>query len=190
MLVVFTSSWWALVLRGVAAILFGVVAFVWPHITLTALVFLFGAYALIDGLFAIIAGIKSHGEYNRWWVLLIEGIFSLIAGVLAFKLPAITALVLLILIAAWAIATGVFEIVAAIQMRKYVTGEWLLALAGLASVIFGIVLLINPGAGALAVVWLIGAYTIVFGVLLLVLGFKLRGLVRTVHQMSATPRPV
>jgi uncharacterized membrane protein HdeD (DUF308 family) len=157
---------------------------------LTALVFLFGAYALVDGAFAMIAGIKSHGEYKRWWVLLIEGIFSVIAGVLAFMLPGVTALILLILIAAWAMVTGVLEIVAAIQIRKHVTGEWLLALAGLASVLFGIALLINPNVGALAVVWLIGAYAVLFGVLLLGLGFKLRGLVRAVHRMTATPRPV
>ena len=188
MLVVFSSSWWALVLRGIAAILFGVLAFIWPHITLTALVFLFGAYALVDGVFAIIAGIKSHGEFKRWLVLLIEGVFSVIAGVLAFMLPGITALILLILIAAWSIVTGVFEIAAAIQMRKYITGEWMLVLAGVASLLFGIALLVNPGVGALAVVWLIGAYTIVFGVLLFALGIKLRGLVHSARQM--TPRHV
>jgi uncharacterized membrane protein HdeD (DUF308 family) len=188
MLVVFTSSWWALVLRGIAAILFGVLAFVWPHITLTALVFLFGAYALVDGLFAIVAGVKAHAEFKRWWVLLLEGIFSVIAAVFAFALPSITAMVLLILIAAWAIVTGAFEIGAAIQLRNYITGEWLLVLAGLASVLLGFALLINPGAGAVALVWLIGAYAILFGVLLLGLGFKLRALVRSAQQM--TPRPV
>ena len=188
MIVVFSSSWWALVLRGIAAILFGVLAFIWPHITLTALVFLFGAYALVDGLFAIIAGVKSHGEFKRWWVLLIEGVFSAIAGVLAFMLPGITALILLILIAAWSIVTGVFEIAAAIQMRKYITGEWMLVLAGVASLLFGIALLVNPGVGALAVVWLIGAYTIVFGVLLFALGIRLRGLMHSARQM--TPRHV
>jgi len=188
MLVVFTSSWWALVLRGIGAILFGVLAFIWPHITLTALVFLFGAYALVDGVFAIIAGVKSHGEFKRWWVLLIEGVFSVIAGVLAFMLPGITALILLILIAAWSIVTGVFEIAAAIQMRKYITGEWMLVLAGVASLLFGIALLVNPGVGALAVVWLIGAYTIVFGVLLFALGIRLRGLMHSARQM--TPRHV
>ncbi len=168
MLLVFTSSWWALVLRVIAAILFGILAFVWPHITLTALVFLFGAYALVDGVFAIIAGVKSHSEFKRWWVLLLEGILSVIAGVLAFMLPGITAL--------------------AIQMRKYITGEWMLVLAGIASLLFGIALLVNPNVGALAVIWVIGAYMIVFGVLLLSLGVKLRGLVRAAHQM--TPRAV
>src|SRR5882762_11385839 len=103
MLIVFTSSWWALVLRGIAAIAFGILAFVWPHITLTALVFLFGAYALVDGVFSIFAGFKSHGEYSRWWMLLVGGLLSVAAGVLAFLMPNITALALLILIGAWAI---------------------------------------------------------------------------------------
>lgn len=188
MLIVFTSSWWALALRGIAAILFGVLAFAWPHLTLAVLVFLFGAYALVDGVFAIFAGIKSHGTFKRWWVLLLEGILDVIIGVLAFALPSITALALLILIGAWAIVTGIFEIGAAIQLRKYVAGEWLLALAGAASVLFGVALLINPGVGALAVVWLIGAYAIVFGVLLVALGLKLRSLVRAATEM--TPRPV
>jgi len=184
MLVVYTSSWWALVLRGLVAIAFGVLAFVWPQITLTALVFLWGAYALVDGAFAIAAGVKSHGENKRWWVLLLEGILGVAAGLVAFLVPAITALVLLILIAAWAMVTGAFEIAAAIQLRKYIKGEWLLALAGVASVLFALALLFNPAAGALAVVWLIGAYSIVFGVLLIVLGVRLHSLVRSADGMS------
>ena len=184
MLVVYTSSWWALVLRGLAAIAFGVLAFVWPQITLTALVFLWGAYALVDGAFAIAAGVKSHGENKRWWVLLLEGILGVAAGLVAFLVPGITALVLLILIAAWAMVTGAFEIAAAIQLRKYIKGEWLLALAGIASVLFALALLFNPAAGALALVWLIGAYSIVFGVLLIVLGVRLHSLVRSADRMS------
>ncbi|HEU0253676.1 MAG TPA: HdeD family acid-resistance protein [Pyrinomonadaceae bacterium] len=188
MFAVYAGSWWALVLRGIAAILFGVLAFVWPAITLTALVFLWGAYALVDGAFAIAAGIKIHGENKRWWVLLLEGILSVAAGVLAFAIPGITALVLLILIAAWAIVTGVFEIAAAIQLRKYITGEWMLVLAGIASVLFGALLFLNPTAGALAVVWLIGAYAIVFGVLLVALGIRLHSMIKTAGRMS--PRAV
>lgn len=183
MLVVFTSSWWALVLRGIAGILFGVLAFIWPNITLTVLVFLFGAYALVDGAFSIAAGIKSHGEYKRWWLLLIEGVLSVGAAFFAFFVPAMTALILLILIASWAIVTGVFEIAAAIQLRKVITGEWMLALSGLLSVLFGGLLLYNPVGGALAVVWLIGAYSVVFGILLLAFGIKLRGLERSAPHM-------
>src|SRR4030095_6425709 len=148
MLIVYTSSWWALVLRGVAAIAFGVLPFAWPQITLTALVFLWGAYALVDGVLAIAAGIKSHGENKRWWVLLLEGVLGVAAGLVAFFIPAITALVLLIVIAAWAIVTGAFEIAAAIQLRKYIKGEWLLALAGVASILFGVALLFYLAAGA------------------------------------------
>ena len=188
MLAVYTGSWWALVLRGIVGILFGVLAFLWPGITLTALVFLWGAYALVDGAFAIAAGIKTYGENKRWWVLLLEGILGVAAGVVAFVIPGITALVLLLLIAAWAIVTGVFEIAAAIQLRKYITGEWMLALAGVASIIFGILLCLNPSAGALAVVWLIGAYAIVFGVLLIALGLRLHGMVKSADRMS--PRAV
>ena len=188
MFIVFTSSWWALVLRGLAAMAFGILAFLWPHITVTALVFLWGAYALVDGVFAIAAGIKSYEKSKRWWVLLLEGLLSVAAGVLAFVIPGITALVLLLLIAAWAIVTGAFEIGAAIQLRKYITGEWLLALAGVASVLFGFALLINPNAGAIAVVWLIGAYAVLFGLLLAALGFRLKGLVSRSHPMS--PRTV
>jgi uncharacterized membrane protein HdeD (DUF308 family) len=183
MFIVFTSSWWALVLRGIAAILFGVLAFMWPGITLTVLVFLFGAYALVDGAFSIVAGIKSHGEYKRWWLLLAEGCLSVAAGVFAFFAPAMTAFVLLILIASWAIVTGIFQIAAAIQLRKVIIGEWMLVLIGALSVVFGLLLLYNPAGGALAVVWLIGAYSVVYGILLLVFGIKLRGLDRSAPHM-------
>lgn len=187
MFLAFTSSWWALVLRGLAAIAFGVLAFIWPALTLTALVFLWGAFALVDGAFSIAAGIKTYGENKRWWLLLIGGILSLIAGVLAFILPGITALVLLIMIAAWAIVTGAFQIGAAIQMRKYIKGEWLLALAGVASILFGILLLFDPSAGALAVVWLIGAHAVVFGILLVALGVRLRSLAGSTSGVSPSP---
>jgi uncharacterized membrane protein HdeD (DUF308 family) len=152
------------------------------------LVLLFGAYALVDGIFSIIAGFKTHAENKRWWLLLILGLLSIAAGVYAFIAPALTAFILLVLIASWAIVTGAFEIAAAIQMRKHITGEWLLALSGIISILFGAMLLYNPVAGALAVVWLIGIYAVISGILSLALGIKLRGLERSLDHM--VPHPV
>jgi uncharacterized membrane protein HdeD (DUF308 family) len=184
MLIAYAHNWWALVVRGVAALIFGLLAFVWPGITLLSLVFLFGAYAMVDGIFAIVAGLRAPKEFKRWWLLLIEGILSVIAGVMAFFWPGITALILLGLIAGWAILTGIIEIVAAIQMRKQITGEWLMIVSGLLSVLFGALLLINPAGGALAVVFIIGAYAVVFGIMQIALGIKLRSLERATHHMS------
>jgi uncharacterized membrane protein HdeD (DUF308 family) len=165
-----TGRWWALALRGLAAIVLGILAFAWPGITLLALVVLFGAYLLVDGVFALVGGALS-----RSWLLLLEGAAGVVAGVLTFVWPAITALVLLFLVAAWALVTGVMELVAAYRLRRIVKNEWLMALAGVASIVFAILLLVNPGAGLLTIVWLIAGYSIVFGVVLLGLAFRLRG---------------
>jgi uncharacterized membrane protein HdeD (DUF308 family) len=175
MVVVLARNWWALALRGLAAVLFGIMAFAWPGMTLGVLVLLYGAYALVDGVLAIIAAVAGRTSGMPWWALLLEGVLGITVGILTFAWPGITALVLLYLIAAWAVATGVFEVVAAIRLRREIRGEWLLALSGIISVLFGIALVINPVGGALAVVWLIGAYAIAFGVLLIALGFRLRG---------------
>ena len=172
---VLARNWWALALRGLFAVLFGLVALALPGIALGALVLLFGAYALVDGVFAIIAAVRAAETHARWGSLAIEGIAGIIAGIVAFAVPGLTAIVLLYVIAFWAIVTGVFELTTAIRLRKEIKGEWTLALAGVASVVFGILLLLFPGAGALAVVWLIGAYALIFGGLLLVLAFRLRG---------------
>ena len=181
-----SRSWWILAIRGVAAILFGIGAFVWPGITLAALVLLFGAYALVDGIFAVIAGISVRKEQERWWMMILEGLAGIVLGVLTFLWPGITALVLLYFIAAWSIVTGAFEVAAAIRLRKEIEGEWLLALAGIASMIFGILLVVLPGPGALALIWLIGAYALLFGVLLLALAFRLRGWQNTGRTVSRT----
>ncbi len=172
-------NWWALALRGVFGVIFGVLAFAWPGITLAALVILYGAYAMADGIFAIAAAITGRPVGAPWWALLLEGLLGIAVGIMTFAWPGITALVLLYLIAGWAMATGVLEIAAAIRLRREVRGEWILAVSGVLSILFGILLVINPGAGALAVVWLIGGYAVVFGSLLIALGFRLRSLAKT-----------
>ena len=168
--------WWVIALRGAVAILFGVLAFAWPGVTLSALVLLFGAYAVVDGVAAIIVGIKDYGERERWWATLLGGLVSLAAGIVTFMMPGLTALTLLTLIAIWAVMRGIFEIVAAIRLRKEIKGEWLMALAGVLSIAFGLYMLAFPGAGAVAVVWWIGAYAVAIGLMLVMLGFRARGL--------------
>jgi uncharacterized membrane protein HdeD (DUF308 family) len=168
------DHWWAFALRGVAAVIFGILAFVWPGVTLAVLVLFWGAYALVDGILALVAAFRT-GQDHRWW-LIVEGVVGIAAGVVTFLWPGLTALVLIYIIAVWALITGVLEILAAIRLRRVIENEWWMALSGVASLIFGVILLIAPGAGALALIWLIAAYAIVFGVLLLALAFRLRGL--------------
>jgi uncharacterized membrane protein HdeD (DUF308 family) len=176
MLDILSRYWWALALRGAIAVIFGIGALVWPSLTLTVLVLLFGAYALVDGIFAVIAGIRAAGRTTNWWVLLSEGILGIVLGVLTLVWPSITALVLLVFIAVWAVLTGIMEIAAAIQLRHEIQGEWLLALSGALSVLWGIILFVLPGAGALAIAWLIGVFAILFGIALIALAFRVRGI--------------
>ncbi len=166
-------NWWLLLLRGIAGILFGLLAFAWPGITLLSLVILYGFYALVDGLFAILAAIKGGNAESRWWLILI-GILGVAAGLLTFFWTGITALVLTMFIGAWALIHGIFEIVGAIKIRKEIDNEWWLILSGALSVIFGLMVLIMPGAGALALIWVIGAYAIIFGGLLVGFAFRLK----------------
>jgi uncharacterized membrane protein HdeD (DUF308 family) len=170
--------WWVIGLRGLAAILFGVLAFVWPGMTLAVLVLLFGAYALVDGVLTLLAAFRGGVQHRI--VMLVEGVVSVLAGLAAFVWPGLTALVLLYIIAFWAIVTGVLEIVAAIRVRRAISNELGLVIGGVLSVVFGVVLLIAPGAGALAVIFLIGAYAVVFGIALLGLAWRLRE-----HHQSA-----
>jgi len=179
------NHWWAFGLRGLAAVLFGVLAFVMPGLTLTVLVLLWGAYALVDGVFALVAAFRITNDHR--WGLLLEGLVGIAAGLVTFFYPGITALVLLYIIAAWAIITGVLELVAAVRLRKVINNEWWLILSGIVSVLFGVVLVAAPGSGALAVVWLIGSYAIVFGVLLLALAVRLRSM--TGQRQTATSTP-
>jgi uncharacterized membrane protein HdeD (DUF308 family) len=170
----FRLNWWLLALRGLLAVLFGVLAFMWPGATLLTLVWLFGAFALVNGILSLVLAAKTPKGYPKVGSLIFAGLLGILAGLLAFVMPGITALGLLILIAAWAIATGVMELVAAVRLRKIIANEWLLVLAGIASVIFGIILLVQPAAGALALVWLIASWAIVFGILLMILAFRVR----------------
>jgi uncharacterized membrane protein HdeD (DUF308 family) len=179
MLHTLARNWWALALRGLAAVLFGLLTFFVPAITLVTLVLLFGVYALIDGFFNVIAFFRVPAHH---WALLIEGIVGIIAGVLTFAWPTITAIVLLYVIAFWAIFTGAFEIIAGIRLRKVITNEWLLLGLGALSLLFGILILFAPGVGALAIVLWIGAYACVFGIALLALAFRLRGHQRLIAQ--------
>lgn len=169
------DNWWLVLLRGIAAIAFGILAFIWPVITLLTLTLLWGAFAVADGLLALwgaIAGPRGHMGSRLW--LAIVGIAGVLAGLLAFAWPGVTALVLLLFIAIWAIIIGVMQIWGAIQLRKEIEGEWLLILSGLLSVAFGVLLLVRPGLGALAVVWIIGWYAILEGGLLIALALRLK----------------
>jgi uncharacterized membrane protein HdeD (DUF308 family) len=169
-----TRNWWLLALRGLAAVLFGVIAFVWPGATLITLVWLFGAFALVNGFLSLVLAAKVPKGYPRFGSLILGGLLGILAGLLAFVMPAITALGLIILIAAWAMVTGILEIVAALKLRKEINNEWLLILVGILSLVFGVLLLLQPAAGALVLIWWIGAYALVLGILLFVLAFRMR----------------
>ncbi|HEY9433833.1 MAG TPA: HdeD family acid-resistance protein [Blastocatellia bacterium] len=171
-----TQNWWAVALRGLVAVLFGIAAFVWPGITLWALVAIFGAYALVDGIFAVIEAFRRDVVGERWWALLFEGFVGIAIGILTFTWPRLTAMGLLYLIAFWAIVTGVFEVITAIRLRHEIRGEWMMALIGVLSVAFGFLLVAFPLSGALSVVLIIGAYAVAIGALMIALGFKLRSL--------------
>lgn len=187
MLGTLAKSWWILVLRGVLAIIFGVLAFAWPGLTLVTLVLFFGAYVLTDGLFAIITSVTNWKERDDHWLLLLSGIASVGLGLVTFRTPDITALVLLMFIATWALVIGVLMVAAAIRLRKEIEGEWWLALSGILSIIVAFTLWAFPGAGALSLVWLIGSYAVVFGISLIGLGFKMRGLGKRFDTLRPTP---
>lgn len=174
MLIALAKNWWSLVIRGLVALMVGVVAFVWPGITLAALVILFGAYALIDGVVSLIGAWRASQTHQRWGVLVLEGIAGIAAAAITLLWPGITAFALVVVIAAWALVTGAFEIAAAVRLRKHISGEWLLALSGVVSILFGLLMVASPLAGALAIAYLVGIYAFVFGVLLMALGFRLR----------------
>ncbi len=183
MVQIYATKWWALLIRGIAALLFGILAIVWPGLTLGALVILFGAYALVDGVFTLVNAFSGLSTMQRWWMVALEGVAGIIFGLLVFFWPGLSALALLYFIAAWAIITGVMEVIAAIQLRREITGEWFLALAGVASILFGVIAFIAPGAGALALIIFIAAYAIVFGIALILLSFRVRSFDRALRNL-------
>ena len=168
------KNWWVLLLRGIAAIVFGVLAFAWPGITIVSLIILYGAYALVDGLLARVAAISVGTGAAPRWLMALGGITGVLAGLIAFAWPGITALTILLLIGAWAIVSGIFEIIGAVRLRKEIDNEWTLILHGALSVLFGVLLMAMPGTGALAMIWVIGAYAIAAGILMVALAFRLK----------------
>jgi len=183
-----TQNWWLIALRGVVAIFFGFAAFVWPGLTLEVLVFLFGAYALIDGAFALAAGIAGSGASGEVrWLLALGGIAGIIVGVLTFFYPNVTATTLVYLIGVWAIIVGIFEVAAAIELRRVITDEWLYIISGILSIVFGVLVFIYPQASALSIVWLIALYALIYGVTLVALGFRMRSLGESLTSLATGP---
>ena len=169
-------NWWVFLLRGIVAILFGVLAFLRPGITLEALVLLFAFWALFDGVFSLIGSIGAAEAREPWWPLVLIGLLGIAAGILTLRYPGVTALALLFVIAFWSILRGIIEIVAAVRLRDLIKGEWWLILGGIASIAFGVLLVMYPESGLLAVVWLLGIYAVIFGITQIMLGFRLKGM--------------
>lgn len=167
-------NWWLFLLRGIAAIVFGIAAFLWPSLTLQVLMLLFGAYVLVDGVFGLVQSVRNRERMSQWWLWALEGVLGIVVGILTFIAPDVTAYVLLLFIAAWAIVGGIIRIVMALRLRKEIEGEWYLVVSGILSTLFGVVLFIMPAAGLLSLIWLIGFYAVLFGILFIALALRLR----------------
>jgi uncharacterized membrane protein HdeD (DUF308 family) len=170
----YSLNWWALAIRGIAGVLFGIIAIVWPGVSLAALTLLFGAWALIDGVIGLVAAVRAGRMHRPWWAFLLEGVTGILAAAATFMWPALTLLVLLYFIGGWAVVTGIFELIAAFELRRIIRSEWMLILAGIASIAFGVLLFVQPGAGALVIALWTGAYALIFGLLILALAFRVR----------------
>ncbi len=186
MLEKFANHWWVIAVSGVLAIVFGILALVWPQVTLLALVYVFAAFVVADGLVTLYFSIATRKEDERWGMLAASGIVEIVLGVLIFIWPQITAQVFVFLVAAWAIITGVFEIMAATELRNVIENAWLLILTGLLSLAFGVLLVIYPGAGAISLVWIIGFYAILNGILEIVFAFRLHDMANKVQKTLGT----
>lgn len=167
-------SWWALLLRGLAAIAFGLLTWLQPAASAAALLLVFGIYVFVDGVLGVYTAIRSRGASRYWWVVLLWGLTGVVVGVLTVLNPVVTAWVLTIYIGAWALITGLMQIIAAVRLRKEIQGEWVLVLSGLVSVLFGGLVLAQPGAGMMAMLWLLATYAVVFGLLMVILAFKVK----------------
>lgn len=167
-------NWWIWALRGGLMILFGVLALLWPVVAWLFVLASFATFAFLSGILAIVVAVKGQAQGRWWWALIIEGVLGISAGVMTIIFPGLTELALLLIIAYWAIVTGVLQVAAAVRLRKEIEGEWLLAIGGILSVLFGLALVLMPTAGALAIAWMIAAYSIAAGVLFLLLGLRLR----------------
>jgi uncharacterized membrane protein HdeD (DUF308 family) len=186
MLGLVVRDWWVFAIRGIAAIVFGILAFIWPGTTLAVLVFLFGAYVLVDGASLLVALVRGDALARRHaWAVGIMGVLGIVAGVVTFMWPGLTALSLLYLVAFWAIATGVFQVIAAIALRRELDGEFWMALGGVASIVFGALLVASPGDGLVTLVWLVGIWAIVFGVSSLALAYRLHGVAEAMPAPAA-----
>ena len=169
------QNWWLFLVRGIAAVIFSILAVVWPGVTILVLTLFWGAYAFFDGGVVLWAGIAGHAKSrgDRWWLILL-GVIGILAGLVTLVVPGYVATVLLLLIAVWAIVIGIFQIIGAIRLRKEIEGEWLLGLGGVLLVLYGVFFIAQPGAGALSVIWMISFGSFVFGVLTIMLAFKLK----------------
>lgn len=179
------QNWWVMALRGTLAVLLGITAFAAPGMALTLLVSFFGAYALIDGIFALVAVAFWRHAQERWWLLMLKGIVGIGVGLFVFAHPVASAVALITLVGIWAIVIGIMEVAAAFRLHQVINGEWLLGLSGVLSVVFGIALLVMPGAGLLVWITLLGIYALLYGVSLLALAYRLRGHGRTSEGQSA-----
>lgn len=189
MITTLKQNWWIPVVRGVFAVIFGAIALLAPALALTALVVVFGAYALIDGAMAIYSGYQGRHVHEHWWITVIEGVFGVIAGIAALLLPVFVGLTLLIVIGFWAIATGVMEVVLAFHLRKEIEDEVYLGIAGILSVLFGLFVIIFPLGGVLAIAWLIGLYSILFGGFMIALGLRLHNMDDSKSSSTMTSHP-
>jgi uncharacterized membrane protein HdeD (DUF308 family) len=185
----FTRNWWVLLLRGLIAILFGILALHHPVLTLSALVLVFGIYALFDGIFSLFHALSGWSHREHRWLLVLEGVIGIWVGFVTLRAPGLTAVALLLFIAIWALATGVLRIVEAIRLRREIRGEFWLALSGFLSVIFAFLVMLEPAAGAIAMIWVIAWFALLIGATLVVLSFKLRGLRRPGYHAETTEPP-